>query len=106
MWEFDEIYTSPDGGYRDAEDYYEQSAARNTLSSITIPTLVITAKDDPFIPYHMFADPALNANPFIQLEAPAHGGHCGFFQRHQNHEDPFWAENRLCDWIHAQLNSA
>lgn len=106
MWEFDEIYTAPDGGYRDAEDYYEQSAARNALSSITIPTLVITAQDDPFIPYHMFADPALDANPFIQLEAPTHGGHCGFFQRHQNHEDPFWAENRLCDWIHAQLNSA
>ncbi len=103
MWEFDDIYTAPDGGFRNAEDYYVKTAARNGLSSITIPTLIITAQDDPFIPYHMFADSALQSNPFIRLLAPAHGGHCGFFQRRHRHEDPFWAENRILDWIHSQL---
>jgi hypothetical protein len=97
MWEFDEVYTAPDGGYRDATDYYEKSAARNGLASITIPTLIMASQDDPFIPYDIFTEPSLHSNPWIQLLAPPHGGHCGFFQRSHPHEDPFWAENRIID---------
>jgi hypothetical protein len=99
MWEFDDVYTAPDGGYQHAEDYYEKSAAENTLKAITIPTLIITAQDDPFIPYQIFQHSSLHHNSFIKLLAPLRGGHCGFFQRHQSHEDPFWAENRIVDWI-------
>lgn len=99
MWDFDEVYTAPDGGYRDAADYYEKSASRHGLPSITIPTLIITAQDDPFIPYEMFTEPSLHSNRWIQLLAPRHGGHCGFFQRSCQHEDPFWAENRIIDFI-------
>ncbi|MDH5575704.1 MAG: alpha/beta fold hydrolase [Nitrospirota bacterium] len=106
MWEFDEVYTAPDGGYRNAADYYDKTAARNKLSAITIPTLIITAQDDPFIPYDMFADPALQSNPCIRLLATAHGGHCGFFQQRHLPEDPFWAENRIIDWIQSQLLSS
>jgi len=104
MWEFDDLYTAPDGGYQNAEDYYTRSGAQNTLSSIRIPTLIITAQDDPFIPYDIFDHPSLHENPLIQLLAPTHGGHCGFFQRHQPQEDPFWAENRILDWIQHQIN--
>jgi len=105
MWEFDDIYTAPDGGYHDAKDYYAKSAAQNVLSTINIPTLIITAQDDPFIPYNIFDNSTLHENPFIQLLAPTHGGHCGFFQRHQPKEDQFWAENRILDWIqHHQMN--
>lgn len=106
MWEFDDVYTAPDGGYRDAADYYEKSAAQNHLSAITIPTLIITAQDDPFIPYDIFATPSLHSNPWIQLMAPAQGGHCGFFQRPHPREDSFWAENRILDWIQSQYHSA
>ena len=105
MWEFDDVYTAPDGGYLHAEDYYAKSAAENTLGSIAIPTLIITAKDDPFIPYHIFDNPSLHKNPLIQMLSPTHGGHCGFFQRHQSQEDPFWAENRILDWIQDQVNA-
>jgi hypothetical protein len=107
MWEFDEVYTAPDGGYRDATDYYEKSAARNGLASITIPTLIMTSQDDPFIPYDIFTEPSLHSNPWIQLLAPPHGGHCGFFQRSHPHEDPFWAENRIIDFIriHEELTN-
>jgi uncharacterized protein len=97
--EFDDVYTAPDGGYRDATDYYEQSAARNGLSSIAIPTLIITAQDDPFIPYDMFTEPSLHSNPWIHMNTPTHGGHCGFLQQSRPHEDPFWAENRIIDFI-------
>ena len=99
MWEFDEQYTAPDGGYHNAEDYYAHSGAHTTLSSIDIPTLIITAQDDPFIPYDIFNKPSLHNNPLIQLLAPTHGGHCGFFQRQQPQEGPFWAEHRIIDWI-------
>ena len=104
MWEFDDMYTAPDGGFRDAADYYTQSASLRLVSRIAKPTLIITAQDDPFIPYSMFTDPVLRSNPCIQLLAPPYGGHCGFFQGYHPQEDPFWAENRLLDWIQHQLD--
>jgi predicted alpha/beta-fold hydrolase len=105
MWEFDDVYTAPDGGYRNANDYYAKSAAENTFGAISIPTLIITAQDDPFIPYEIFQHSSLHHNSLIELLAPFHGGHCGFFQRHQTAEDPFWAENRIIAWIQHQIVS-
>jgi hypothetical protein len=97
--EIDEAYTAPDGGYRSAADYYERTGSRHVLGSIRVPTLIITAQDDPFIPYRIFQSPALRANPWIRLAAPPHGGHCGFIQRTRAQEDRYWAENRLVDFI-------
>ena len=93
--EFDDRYTAPDGGYRSGADYYDRSGARHVLGSITVPTTIITAQDDPFIPFSMFSHPAITTNPHIQLVAPSHGGHCGFFQQRQSHEDRYWVENRV-----------
>ena len=97
--EFDGTYTAPDGGYGSAEDYYERTGARHVLGAIRVPTFIITAQDDPFIPYQIFAASALRDNPWIRLVAPAHGGHCGFLQRTGTTEDLYWAENRLIDFI-------
>ena len=97
--EFDEAYTAPDGGYASAADYYERSGAKHLLGAIAVPTLVITAQDDPFIPYHTFEDQALQANPWIRLVAPMHGGHCGFLQRPRLDEDMYWAENRIVEFL-------
>ncbi len=99
MWEFDDVYTAPDGGYRHAEDYYEKSAAEKTVPAIRIPTLIITAQDDPFIPFDIFRHSSLHHNALIELLAPSYGGHCGFLQHPHAQEDPFWAENRIIDWI-------
>lgn len=99
--EFDETYTAPDGGYRNADDYYEQAGARHVLGNIAVPTLLITAQDDPFIPYRIFATPALRNNPCIRFVAPQHGGHCGFIQRSTPGEDRYWAENRLVEFVTA-----
>jgi predicted alpha/beta-fold hydrolase len=97
--EFDEMYTAPDGGYKNADDYYEQAGARHVLGNIAVPTLIITAQDDPFIPYRIFDVPALRQNPRIRFLAPAHGGHCGFIQRATLGEDRYWAENRLVEFV-------
>ena len=97
--EFDDHYTAPDGGYRDAADYYDRSGARHVLHSIAVPTTIITAQDDPFIPYSMFLTPSVQQNPSIRLLAPTHGGHCGFFQTRRSEEDRYWVENRIVEIV-------
>lgn len=99
MREFDNIYTAPDGGFIDAEDYYRQAGAHQVLDRIQIPTLIVTAQDDPFIPYSMFFISAIQHNPHITLLAPSHGGHCGFYQRFHPQEDSYWVENRMIEFV-------
>ncbi len=99
MSDFDDRYTAPDGGYASGTDYYNRTGAHHVLASITVPTLIITAQDDPFIPYSMFTKPLIQRHPKIRMIAPRHGGHCGFFHRARNGEDPYWAENRIVDFL-------
>jgi uncharacterized protein len=97
--EFDDWYTARDGGYRDGADYYNRAGARHVLDTIAVPALIITAQDDPFIPYSMFTTPIIRQHPQIAMVAPRYGGHCGFFHVGRNGEDPYWAENRIVDFL-------
>ena len=97
--QFDDAYTAPDGGYRNAADYYEQSGARHVLDGIRIPTLLITAQDDPVVPFTSFDVPRIRANPCIRLITPPRGGHCGFIQPSRESEDVHWAENRIVEFL-------
>ena len=99
MSEFDHRYTAPDGGFASGADYYNRVGACHVVGSITVPTLIITAQDDPFIPYSMFTVPQMQRNDRIQVLAPRHGGHCGFLQWATDGEDHFWAENRIIDFL-------
>jgi len=99
MRDFDDRYTAPDGGYASSADYYQRTGARHVLESLAVPTLIITAQDDPFIPYTMFTGPLVQRHPQIRMIAPRHGGHCGFFHRARNGEDAYWAENRIVDFV-------
>lgn len=77
MYEFDDVVTAPLHGFRDAHDYWTQATVRPKLSEIVVPTLVLNARNDPFLP-----DRALPArhevSAAVELEQPAHGGHVGF----------------------------
>lgn len=95
--EFDDRYTARDGGYRNGADYYDRAGARHVMGTITVPTTIITAQDDPFIPYAMFALPVIQKNPMIRFVAPRYGGHCGFMQLRRMEEDRYWVENRIVD---------
>lgn len=97
--EFDDRYTAPDGGYASGPDYYDRAGARHVLEKIAVPTTIVTAQDDPFIPYSMFSLAAIRQNPHIRLTAPHHGGHCGFVQGARQNEDRFWVENRIVESI-------
>jgi uncharacterized protein len=95
--EFDDVITAPSAGFRDAEDYYEQSSAKNLLGRLRVPVLLIVAEDDPFVPYVSFLAMGAEKNPWIRFEAPLHGGHCAFISRHRGMER-FWAEQRVVEF--------
>ncbi|HKP73827.1 MAG TPA: alpha/beta fold hydrolase [Pyrinomonadaceae bacterium] len=97
--DFDSHYTAPFGGFRDVDDYYARASSLPLISRIRIPTLIIHAQDDPFIPFDSFRHSSLNSNPYVILLAPRHGGHVGFVaDDHAPGEDRFWAENRLVEF--------
>jgi hypothetical protein len=95
--EFDDVITAPCFGYRDAQEYYEAAGARKVVERVRVPMLMITAQDDPFVPYESFLAALVSENPAIRFMAPAHGGHCGFISRHGGVER-FWAEARVVDF--------
>ena len=76
---FDEAFTAPHHGFRDAGDYYYRASSLRVVGRIAVPALVISADDDPFVPAAQFRDPALAANPRVQVVITRGGGHCGFF---------------------------
>jgi predicted alpha/beta-fold hydrolase len=103
--EFDERFTAPANGFADAADYYYRASSLRIAAKIRIPTLVIHAEDDPFIPFTPLRDPAFVNNPYILLLVPKQGGHVAFIsQDREDDEDRFWAENRVIEFC--QLGAA
>jgi predicted alpha/beta-fold hydrolase len=77
MWDFDEVVTAPLHGFAGADDYWKRASSRPWLRAIRLPTLVLNARNDPFIPAESLAGRA-DASDRVLLEKPAHGGHAGF----------------------------
>lgn len=100
--QFDDFIIAPRFGYRDAQDYYESVSAKRVAAQIRVPFLMITAQDDPFVPYASFLAAKISANPAIQFVASEHGGHCGFISKHSGAER-FWAEQRIVEFCQGQL---
>ncbi len=99
--QFDDRYIAPMFGFENAYDYYAKASSLPVIVRIRIPTLMIHAQDDPFIPFAPLRDPSIAANPYVLLIAPEHGGHVAFMSAKSGNEDRFWAENRLVEFCHA-----
>lgn len=80
MWEFDDRFTAPLHGFRNAADYYERSSSLRFLSRIRRPTLLVSAFDDPFHSADVLKDVQAVAasNPCVEVEFHKRGGHVGF----------------------------
>jgi len=89
---FDEAFTAPHHGFRDADDYYYRASSLRIVNAIELPTLIVSAEDDPFVPPEQFHDPAVITNPAITVAVTRHGGHCGFLTRATTGCDGYWAE--------------
>ena len=95
--EFDDRYTAPIHGFKDADDYYAKSSSRHFLSTISVPTLLINAADDPFLSASCFPTQEAKANCYLFLEIPQHGGHVGFMAFHK--DDEYWSETRATSFL-------
>ncbi|WP_292531847.1 alpha/beta fold hydrolase [Methylocystis sp.] len=78
VYEFDDRFVAPHFGYRDAQDYYEANAAKNFLAGASLPTLILQALDDPWIPAACYTAIDWSTLPAIQPVLTQGGGHMGF----------------------------
>jgi uncharacterized protein len=99
--EFDDVITAKFCGFANADDYYARSSALRLVAAIQRPTLILTAKDDPFVPYETFGAGAIRENPNVTLIATKYGGHCAFISREPG-EARFWAERKIVQYCQAQ----
>ena len=74
---FDDVFTAPLHGFRDAADYYARGSAKPRLGAIRLPALVLNARNDPFLPGSALPRPG-EVGSHVTLWQPGHGGHVGF----------------------------
>ena len=87
---FDTLYTAPDAGFASAEEYYADASADAVLANVRLPSAILSARNDPFVPPEIYFD-----RPWcdrVKVLLPNSGGHCGFWQAR---EPRFWA----AEWI-------
>ena len=104
--QFDEAYTAPHHGFRDAADYYHRASALRVVDRIRVPALILTAEDDPFVPTAAFRDPAVTGNPHLTVAITRHGGHCAFVERPAPGYDGYWAEREIVRFVSARVRVA
>lgn len=89
---FDEAFTAPHHGFHDASDYYHRASSLRVVDRIAVPTLILSADDDPFVPSDQFEQDALVGNPAVSVLVTRGGGHCGFYAEPTDDFDGYWAE--------------
>ncbi len=103
--DFDEAYTAPHFGFKDATDYYYRASSLRVVDRIGVPTLVLTSADDPFVPAQSFVEPALASNPRVAVHVSRHGGHCAFVAARNGVHDGYWAEWRAVEFARRSIGS-
>ncbi len=97
LMDFDERYTAPLHGFQSAMDYYEKCSSLKYVSAIQVPTLIINAKNDPFLSESCYPYDLLKEHDHVHFEYPDRGGHCGFSMRSEG--GFYWSEKRAFDFI-------
>jgi len=100
FWEFDDLVTGPLHGFRDAADYYEKSSSIHLIEHISIPTLLLSSLDDPFLPMEVLhrVREISKANPCLHTLFTAQGGHVGWVQG-QIWAQSYYMEETAIEWL-------
>lgn len=96
IYEFDDIYTAPLGGFKNRDHYYETCSAKQYLKDIDIPTLIITSKDDPFVKVDEYLNADFSNSTEVHIEES--GGHVGYIAK-RGRGYYFWLDEVLERWF-------
>ncbi|MBD2752447.1 YheT family hydrolase [Spirosoma validum] len=97
--EFDNLFTAPMNGFRDVTDYYTRSSSLQFIPTIAIPTLIVNAKNDPFLSPECFPATLARELPNVWMEFPEQGGHCGFPSKNGGTQSTSWSEERALSFL-------
>ena len=105
MFAFDDCFTAPVHGFRDAMDYYAKSSSINWLENISIDTLLLSSADDPFLPQQVLGrvHDIASRNPHLEVDFPPHGGHVGFVGGSSPFSPAYYLEQRVSGFLAHQL---
>ena len=99
--DFDDRYTAPIHGFKDAEDYWMKCSSGQFIPAIGIPTLIVNARNDPFLVDGCYPVQAASQSKAVHLEIPRSGGHVGFVQF--NHDGTYWSEQRAVEFLSKEI---
>ncbi|MBO4344224.1 MAG: alpha/beta fold hydrolase [Victivallales bacterium] len=97
MKQFDDRFTAPIMGFKDAFDYWEKTSACRWLDRLSVPVLIVNPLDDPFLHGLDYPFEEARRSKFLYLETPKHGGHCGFITPGKDNE--WWPIKRMKEFI-------
>lgn len=95
--QFDEVYTAPRAGFRDAADYYARCSSAPLLAAIAVPTLILVARDDPVVDGPACAE--VPASPRVEFVVPERGGHVGFLGADGTRLGFRWMDTLVLRWL-------
>jgi len=98
--QFDHAITAPLHGFSGVDDYYERSSSKQFLKSIAVPTLMLQARDDPFLPEDALPQEA-DLSDTVTLEVSRHGGHVGYVSGWNPLQPLYWLEQRILQHLAA-----
>lgn len=102
FWQYDDRIVAPLHGFKNVHDYYQRASSRQFLKSITVPTLMIQALDDPFMTAEVLPQPN-ELSPSVQLEITQGGGHVGFVAGKNIFKPVYWLEQRILTFLKQQI---
>ncbi len=105
IYEFDDAVTAPVHGFASAHDYYMKSSAIGWIGQIRLPTFLLSAVDDPFLPAAVLDKVAAIAasNPHLSTEFTPRGGHVGFVTGTAPWSARYYGEWRACEFLESRL---
>ncbi|NIJ51645.1 YheT family hydrolase [Dyadobacter arcticus] len=98
LYDFDHHYTAPIHGFQSADDYYEQCSSMHFVENISIPTLIIHAKNDPIVPVESLPLEIIRNHEDVSLVITPDGGHCGF-RPATLIDGCYWSERRALEFL-------
>ncbi|GGG53002.1 YheT family hydrolase [Hymenobacter glacieicola] len=98
--QFDDRFTAPMHGFKSADEYYEHASSGRYLAGIRVPTLLVNAQNDPFLPPSCFPREVATRSSYVYLETPADGGHVGFGEGAP--DGRYYSERRAVEFLTAE----